>query len=42
MKLFLYSHTDPTFENVSSCEIGPYNFSYPKLREHVLEAGSLV
>lgn len=41
VKLFLYSHTDPTFEKVSSCQIGPYNFSYPKLREHVEAVGKL-
>ena len=34
VRLFIYSHTDPTFENVSKCVIGPYNFEYPHIAEH--------
>lgn len=41
IKLFIYSHTDPTFESVSGCTIGPYNFNYPKVRTHFEAAGTI-
>jgi len=38
VKLFIYSHTDPTFENVSACVIGPYNFEYPLVAQHFADS----
>ena len=42
IKLYIYSHTDPTFENVTGCVIGPYNFEYPMIKEHFAASSMLV
>lgn len=37
-KFYVYVPNDPIIEASSDIDIGPYNFSYPLLEEHVLKA----
>lgn len=38
IQAFIYSKSDPALENCSDITFGPYNFHYPKAREHFTKA----